>query len=623
MLKRKGKVSLFGRFIAVVMTAVLLITVMPIEAKAASVYYRMQFMMATPELVDVYLELFYFKDITNDIIYTFERESDYMITIYNLTPGIEYETYLADGRMYHKDALRANMTKAIILTVANFYDGQTCLQTVYTPDSVNKIKQEQVQNPTKEGYVFTGWVDEDGEEVTFPIFIGSDDDLRSVPIQKGDIFNVYATWEIHNHQWNVNEWNYDEYAHWHECLAEGCPITENSQKDGYDEHEMGEWTVENEAQFRQDGLKKRECQICDYAEEEVIPKLSESHIHNFQGREELITAAKCDEFGLKLVYCTLEECGAYEERIIEKIPHDYETNWRYSDVIHYHKCKNCDDCTDEEYHQMTEWNVINEVTFWEDGLKERHCEKCEYKETEIIQKLSDTHIHNYTGREEVIKDSTCAMEGLKKVYCTEQQCGAHIEKSIPKKEHKFEVGWQYDEEIHYHKCENCDAHSDDEYHHMAETGMVKLATKDSPGIMELECVRCGYKDYNEVPYEEEVEEEIIPEIKEPVPGAIEGGIPPFTAPQTGELKVVHIYATLAMIAGMTYLMFWFKPVNVHMSKERKEEIVDRLIKWAKSKNGFVKGLALLGISIVLFYYYFMKHFIKREDTASKTSNVLR
>ena len=39
----------------------------------------------------------------------------------------------------------------------------------------------------------------------------------------------------HTHTWS-GEWSNNETHHWHECTAEGCPVTDNSQKDGYGAH---------------------------------------------------------------------------------------------------------------------------------------------------------------------------------------------------------------------------------------------------------------------------------------------------------------------------------------------------------------------------------------------------
>ena len=39
----------------------------------------------------------------------------------------------------------------------------------------------------------------------------------------------------HVHSWS-QDWERDGAHHWHNCTAEGCPVTDNSQKDGYAAH---------------------------------------------------------------------------------------------------------------------------------------------------------------------------------------------------------------------------------------------------------------------------------------------------------------------------------------------------------------------------------------------------
>lgn len=41
---------------------------------------------------------------------------------------------------------------------------------------------------------------------------------------------------IHIHSWD-SAWTSDSNYHWHECTNDNCPITENSEKDGYGKHE--------------------------------------------------------------------------------------------------------------------------------------------------------------------------------------------------------------------------------------------------------------------------------------------------------------------------------------------------------------------------------------------------
>ena len=55
----------------------------------------------------------------------------------------------------------------------------------------------------------------------------------------------------HNHSWS-DEWTFDDTHHWHNCTAEGCPITDNSEKDGYANHVGGTATC----------TEKAVCEIC-------------------------------------------------------------------------------------------------------------------------------------------------------------------------------------------------------------------------------------------------------------------------------------------------------------------------------------------------------------------------
>lgn len=42
---------------------------------------------------------------------------------------------------------------------------------------------------------------------------------------------------VHNHEWSQT-WSKDDTHHWHNCTASDCDITENSEKDGYAEHDI-------------------------------------------------------------------------------------------------------------------------------------------------------------------------------------------------------------------------------------------------------------------------------------------------------------------------------------------------------------------------------------------------
>lgn len=76
-------------------------------------------------------------------------------------------------------------------------------------------------------------------------------------------------------------------------------------------------------------------------------------------------------------------------------------------------------------------------------------------------------------------------------------------------------------------------------------------------------------------------------------------------PRTEDSSRTEIFATLAMVAGFSYLLLYFTDEQRGMTESEKEEIVARLIRWAKSSRGyFVKRyIALTIIFVVLFYYH--------------------
>lgn len=55
--------------------------------------------------------------------------------------------------------------------------------------------------------------------------------------------------------------------------------------------------------------------------------------------------------------------------------------------------------------------------------------------TPVAFSVEKSHVHDFSGRTEVITDSTCSAEGLMKVYCTGADCGEYITVAIPAKEH--------------------------------------------------------------------------------------------------------------------------------------------------------------------------------------------
>lgn len=83
--------------------------------------------------------------------------------------------------------------------------------------------------------------------------------------------NVSVTLTPHSHEW-AKVWSNDSGYHWHECLADGCGITADSDKDGYAAHSPGEWITDRAATAIAAGSRHRECTVCGYiVQTESIP----------------------------------------------------------------------------------------------------------------------------------------------------------------------------------------------------------------------------------------------------------------------------------------------------------------------------------------------------------------
>ncbi len=73
-------------------------------------------------------------------------------------------------------------------------------------------------------------------------------------------------------------------------------------------------------------------------------------------------------------------------------------------------------------------------------------------------------------------------------------------------------------------------------------------------------------------------------------------------PKTGDGSPVKIYATAAMIAGFGYLLLYFEGEN-GITEQEKEEILSRLVSWAKQGGKARRYLGLAIIFLFLAYYH--------------------
>lgn len=88
---------------------------------------------------------------------------------------------------------------------------------------------------------------------------------------------------------------------------------------------------------------------------------------------------------------------------------------------------------------------------------------------------------------------------------------------------------------------------------------------------------------------------------------------PEKEPKTDDPTPVEVYATVAMVAGLTYLLLCFMEEGRGMSEREKEVFVAAFIRWAKKGGRFRKCCAMVAIFCILVYYHAIgKHDYKKN-----------
>ena len=194
--------------------------------------------------------------------------------------------------------------------------------------------------------------------------------------------------------------------------------------------------------------------------------------------------------------------------------HVFGTEWEIDGVSHWHIC-DCGEKSDVTVHTYGKWTVTREATEDMEGLKERLCTVCGYKETEVIPTLN--HVHDFgtiwqkneTSHWHVCKcgdnsdlvdhsysewkvtiEATVDSEGSKERVCS--VCEYKDITTIPvlSHVHKFETTWEKNETSHWHICD-CGEKSDLNTHTYSEWTVTQAATCTENGQKERTCTACG------------------------------------------------------------------------------------------------------------------------------------
>ena len=90
-------------------------------------------------------------------------------------------------------------------------------------------------------------------------------------------------------------------------------------------------------------------------------------------------------------------------------------------------------------------------------------------------------------------------------------------------------------------------------------------------------------------------------------------------PKTGDTAYWEVYATLAMVAGLTYLLLYIMEESRGMTEREKEAVVAALIRWGKKGGAFRKCCAMAAIFGLLMYYHTIGKHGQRNDMIFKIS----
>ena len=230
-----------------------------------------------------------------------------------------------------------------------------------------------------------------------------------------------------------------------------------------EEHYFGEWTLSEEATEDSKATKERTCEVCSYVE--IVEVGADEHFHSYStewskddenhwyecscgDKSELgphtwndgitIEPATDTKPGQVAYECTI--CG--KQKIVEVDAnghsHSFGSEWKKDASSHWNEC-GCGEKGNSANHEFGEWQVINDSTESQTGLKERTCQVCSYVESDVIPVKEHTHIpSNDYAFDDIEHWKTCSV-------CSEV---------LPKEAHQFGA-WETQGETQKRSCNVC------------------------------------------------------------------------------------------------------------------------------------------------------------------------
>lgn len=177
--------------------------------------------------------------------------------------------------------------------------------------------------------------------------------------------------------------------------------------------------------------------------------------------------------------------------ILPALAHIFDT-YEYDENEHWRVCSVCGEADEERIaHARNDWGPDPE----DPDLHCWICIDCGYKATEA---------HNWTETDDR-KDPTCTEDGWKTRIC--MNCQTEIREVLPATGHTMLEGWLTDNENHYHLCDTCKEHFDEEPHAFGAPQNLG----DNIKAHFVVCEVCGYRNSEPHQFVAEVTKPATPE----------------------------------------------------------------------------------------------------------------
>ncbi len=221
-------------------------------------------------------------------------------------------------------------------------------------------------------------------------------------------------------------------------------------------HSFGEWRVAQRPSCGKEGYERRYCS-CGAYEERTLAPLSHEYADNWTiGKQ-----PTCTEDGERARYCTI--CGeGLQTEAIPKLGHDYSDEWTIDleptcteNGERSHHCTRCNERKDIETveklgHSFGEWIIDENATYFEEGKQHRICSRCSEIEEAVIPKLeADFDAHpDYSFAEvqvvdaqtlEAVPDAVIRVSNGTETYEVETEESGRAKLFIPHGTYDFQV----------------------------------------------------------------------------------------------------------------------------------------------------------------------------------------